>query len=575
MVRLRISAAIMLAVGGGVIVGLAPLCLKLLVDRFADGEPAAATFPYVAAYLSVLFVNRLVSQVQTYLFATGEQRFQEVLNAKAFGRLIHLPMEHHLRTPLGGMLRSHALMLQGVRLLLLHAVHTMLPVIAQLIAMVIVVATLFNATTWVGLASVAILYAVVFAGAARWQRHATANALAAETQASTFLADAIANIEPIKSAVAEVRTGNAYLRELRRGSDQWALANVRRMWTGVLIAVLYASGAGLIIWLATAGSGKAALSAGGLVLLLTYLAQILAPLEAAGFAFQDIAQVMRYFDGWRQIEAVSPEIVRADEAAPSTTSPAAPEVRFDAVTLVYGDGREALTSVSFKLEAGEVTALVGPSGAGKTSIARALLRFCNISSGEIFIDGAPCSAMDLGDLRSRVALISQDTVLFNETLRQNLVFAEPDIDTGRLHQVLDMLRLRSLIARLPRGLDTDVGERGQQLSGGERQRVGIARALLRDTPVLVLDEPTSALDRETEDAVAAVLFDDTHKRTTLLITHRPELAARARRILIIADGKIVEEGTHAQLLSIDGSYASLWRKRAANRTDRVADNGVS
>lgn len=563
MVRSRFTASIALAVGASILVALAPLSLKFLVDSVAGGTPLLQALPLAAAYFGTILAGRCLGQVQAYLFATGDQRLQQRLAIQAFDHLLRLPMEFHLRHPLGSVLKAHGMMLHGARLLLVHALHTLLPVSVQLVTVLIVVATLFNSAAWLGLAVTALAYALVFAAAARWQARSTATALKADLHASAILADGLVNIEPVKASIAEAHVRETYESVLRDGCDQWNQASARRMLTGAAIAILYVAGAGMIVILATSGAHHEALSIGSLVLLFTYLAQVLGPLEAAGFAFQDLAQVMRYFEDWDRIASVRPERTGEGDHSPARPMDAAPPaITFDNVTLAYASGREVLSAVSFDVRPGQVTAIVGPSGSGKTSIIRALVGFCEPVSGEIRIGARSTRDISLHDLRSQIAIVSQDSVLFHATLRQNLQFPLAGVSTERLSAVIDLLRLNALVERLPAGLDTCVGERGQQLSGGERQRVAVARALIRQAPILVLDEPTSALDPETEEAVRAALFDNPHRRTSLLVTHRLELAARADRIVLIMDGRVEEEGTHEQLLALRGAYANLWRHRA-------------
>ncbi len=571
-VRFEISMSVVMAITAGITAALAPLLLKAFFDQIGSGTPFARALPLVAAYLVVVFAIRLLSQVQNYLFTTGEQRLQQRLSANTFQHLLALPMNFHLQKPLGAILRAHSMMLQGVRLMMVHTIHTLLPISAQLAAIVLVVASLFSSATWVCLAGIAIAYTSVFAVAARWQARATSRALVADTRAGTCLTDGLINIEPIKSAVAERSIGADYDRSLGEGFQHWREASIRRTITGAAIAVLYVTSAATLILIATSGSDNDAVSVGGLVLLFTYLAQIFAPLESAGYAFQDIAQVMRQFDDWRPIAGLQGEDMGSGGAFPSNRgAPGPPVITFEDVVLTYQNGTQALSRLSFSALSGQVTAIVGPSGAGKTSIVRALVRHHDVTSGAIRIDGVSISDIALHDLRSHVAIVSQDTVLLHASFRKNITFPQTVCSPDRIDDVLRVLCLDKLVARLPQGLETTVGERGQQLSGGERQRVAIARALLRDAPILVLDEPTSALDSETEEAIRAALFNSPQRRTSILITHRLELAARADKIIVVSNGTVEQEGTHAQLLARGGAYAGLWRDHqvgAPVRTDK-------
>lgn len=573
MVRFRICMSILFAIAAGVTAAIAPLALKTLFDEIGDGTPISQALPFVAVYLLLIFVTRVLAQVQTYLLTTGEQRLQQRLAACTFEHVLALPMDFHLQNPLGAVLRAHTMMLQGVRLMMVHIAHTLLPISVQLVAVIVVVATLFNSATWIGLAVIAIAYASVFAIAAHWQSRATILALAADTRANSHLTDGLINIEPIKIAVGEGTIGADFERALEKGSEQWRRASARRSLTGLAIAAVYVAGAAMLILLATSGSAAEAVSVGGLVLLFTYLTQIFAPLESAGYAFQDLAQAVRYFDDWRRIANVREEDTRSSRVSTGQQAGSAPpEIAFKEVVLTYGNGREVLSGLSFDALPGQVTAIVGSSGAGKTSIVRALMRYLDAASGEIRIDGVSTRDMFLRDLRSQIAVVSQDTILFHATLRTNLLFPQTVCSTERLEAVLQLLCLNGLVARLPDGLETVVGERGQQLSGGERQRVAIARALLRNAPILILDEPTSALDSETEEAVRVALFSSSSRSTSILITHRLDLAAKADKIVLIANGKVEEEGHHDQLLTRRGPYARLWREHQTLSPARMLEH---
>jgi ATP-binding cassette subfamily C protein CydCD len=296
---------------------------------------------------------------------------------------------------------------------------------------------------------------------------------------------------------------------------------------------------------------------------------------AAFLPVSEIAQVSRQLAdtiaSTRRLHVVQREPVRILDGARAATLPSSLGVAFEAVLFTYpGRVRPALADVSFDIAPGSTVALVGASGAGKSTVANLLLRFWDPDRGSVKIGGIDLRELPVDALRRRIALVAQDTYLFNTTLEENIRIARPDADAAAVQQALAHAALTDFVANLPEGLQTRVGERGVQLSGGQRQRVAIARAFLKDAPVLVLDEATSHLDAMSEEQVRAALASLMRQRTTLLIAHRLSTIRSADRILVLKDGGILESGTHAELLARRGFYAHLVERQMAGARERVA-----
>jgi ATP-binding cassette subfamily C protein CydCD len=275
----------------------------------------------------------------------------------------------------------------------------------------------------------------------------------------------------------------------------------------------------------------------------------------------------------RRLYAVHAEPVPVEDGpgVAATRNPAAPALEMAEVAFEYpGTRRKALDGVSFAVPRGATVALVGPSGAGKTTIAHLLMRFWDPQRGIVRMDGHDLRDYRLDDLRRRIALVAQDTYLFNSTLRANILIAQPAASEAQLREAVERAALARFVAELPDGLDTDVGERGMQLSGGQRQRVAIARAFLKDAPVLILDEATSHLDAISEQAVRAALDDLRHDRTTLVIAHRLSTVSAADAIFVLEAGRVVESGTHRALLARRGLYAQLVSRQLAGAVATAA-----
>jgi subfamily B ATP-binding cassette protein MsbA len=224
-----------------------------------------------------------------------------------------------------------------------------------------------------------------------------------------------------------------------------------------------------------------------------------------------------------------------------------------------GEKKEALRGVSLKVKRGEVVALVGPSGAGKSTLMNLLPRFYDVSSGAILVDGHDVRDLTIASLRKQIGKVTQETVLFNDTVRNNIAYGQPDVPMEKIEAAAKAARAHDFIMRLPEGYDTEIGERGTRLSGGERQRLAIARALVKDAPILVLDEATSSLDTESESQVQAALATLMHDRTVLVIAHRLSTVRRADRIAVVEHGRVTELGSHEELLARGGMYSRLYQ----------------
>jgi ABC-type multidrug transport system fused ATPase/permease subunit len=561
-VRWRLGIAATAALAGAGLAALAPLALQGAIDRLAaDGSKAAALL--AGLYVVALVAGRLCDQAQAYASATGDQHLQRRLAAAAHEHLMGLPLRFHLARRTGELTQASALAIQGVRMLVSHLGFTLLPILTQVIIILIVVAGVFDSMLWlvVGLAMGG--YAAVFAWGVRRLERPTQQALSLQLQASGAFLDALASVEAIKGAAAEQRMSERHDRVLSGGEEAWRTVHRRRCETAALTAVIFAASLAAALALAVVGVAVGRYSVGEFVLLNVYLLQIVRPMEMAGLAARDVAQSLSYFDKWSQILGVAPEAGLRAPSAPARAVQAPPAIRFRNVSFGYEPQRRILCGIDFEVPAGGVLAIVGPSGGGKSSLLRLLLRHEAPCEGDILFDDASIAGMELGSLRRSIALVSQDVVLFNDTLRENILFARPDAAPHELERAITLARLDGLVRRLPGGLDSEVGERGLGLSGGERQRVAIARAVLREAPVLVFDEATSAQDPDLEHAIIEGLMDLARARTMLIVTHRLALAARADAILVLAEGRIAERGAHAELMARGGLYARLWRRQLA------------
>jgi ATP-binding cassette subfamily B protein len=313
----------------------------------------------------------------------------------------------------------------------------------------------------------------------------------------------------------------------------------------------------LLVWRATVGVVAGTMTLGDLVLVNALMIQLYIPLNFLGVIYREIKQSLTDLEKMFALLGQHREVADAPDAKPLVTHGGS--VRFDDVRFGYDADREILHGVSFEIPAGKTVAVVGPSGSGKSTLARLLFRFYDVQSGRIAIDGQDIRSVTQKSLREAIGIVPQDTVLFNDTVEYNIAYGRTGADRPAAERAARSAHIHSFIASTPKGYETMVGERGLKLSGGEKQRVAIARTLLKNPPIMVFDEATSALDSANERAIQAELQSAARNRTALVIAHRLSTVVDAHQILVMEDGRIVERGSHAELVARGGRYAEMWQ----------------
>jgi ATP-binding cassette subfamily B protein len=399
-----------------------------------------------------------------------------------------------------------------------------------------------------------------------WRIHHRRDLNNADTEAAGRSVDALLNYETVKSFGAEARAAAHYDEALGDYARAAVKANTSLVLLNVIQAAVMNAGLAAMVVLAGIGVAEGKMGTGDITTVVLVMSQIYAPLAILGFAYREIRQSIIDMEAMVDLRNQVPAVAdRADAREMPQAMVHGAELAFSDVSFRHSARSQGLESVSFQAPPGSTTAIVGSSGAGKTTLVRLALRLIDPQGGAVLIDGCDLRALKQSALRGAVALVPQDVALFNDSLRVNIGFGRPDANDQEVWAAADAAELGDFIRGLPEGMETKVGERGLKLSGGERQRVGLARALITEPRLLILDEATSALDSRTEAAIQATLRRLRGGRTTLVVAHRLSTIADADQILVLKGGRIVEQGDHAQLIDRDGEYAALWRRQTRKR----------
>jgi ATP-binding cassette subfamily B protein/subfamily B ATP-binding cassette protein MsbA len=572
----RLALAIVCVILGAALEVLKPWPLKVVIDNVLRGAPLSAAWPARAAQLSpanlliaacvglvVLYtVLGLINVFNNYISISIGQRMVNDLRAEMFDHLQRLSLSFHRGRPIGDLMVRITYDTFSVQTIAMNGLFPLLSSAVMLAEMFVVMMRIDPELTIVALAVVPFLAALIATASKPIDRIAAA----ARIKESRLYTVAHRSLAAIHVVQAFTREAESY-REFVESSSE-SLGETLRLYTlqtayAGAINVLIAIGTAVVIYLGALHTLSGRLTIGDLIVFATYLASLYAPINQM---FQTYGMVQGAMAGLRrclELLEIEPEV--KDRAGARALGRARGEIEFAGVVFGYAPGHPVLKGVSFRAGRGETVAIVGPSGAGKTTMASLLVRFYEPQQGAISIDGHNALEFTLESLRQNVAMVLQPPLVLYDTMRANIALGRPGASQRDIERTASAARLDPVIARLPAGLDEVVGQGGHSLSEGEAQRVTIARALLRDAPVLVMDEPTSALDAETESLVLAAVREAMRGRTTLVIAHRLSTIQNADRILVLRDGEIAEQGTFAELLSRGGFFSYLYNLQAWGR----------
>ncbi len=585
----RLALVLLLVFGTAALAALGPVALKYAVDGLAalrgaessagahaseTASAALAPTAFLGLYIAALWLSRSLGEGRWFLFGTADQRLHRRLSRRLLARIIDLPMAFHLDRKTGALNQTLVQGLAGYRILLNHIVFTILPVLVETVIIGVVLAALLDPEFLGVLGASMIAYAVVFAIGARRIIGPTRKAAASQVEAHATMTDSILNAETVKCFTAEPQIHERYDRALAEAERHWSLFYRRKSGNGLLAALVFALSLGTGVLLGAFRVQQGVISVGDFVALNAYMLQLVRPLEALGLAFRDIAHGAAFIErmlalmgreGDAGATAGSKGLALIEGAAPRERSLAGTlEVR--GLCFSYLPGRPALQNVNFAIRPGETVAVVGQTGAGKSSLVRLLMRFYDPSNGDIILNGHSIRSLPLEDVRRAIAIVPQDTVLFNDTIGYNISLGRQEASPADIERAARFAHIHERIMAMPNGYRTIVGERGLKLSGGERQRVSIARAVLKRPRILIFDEATSSLDAKTEQSILDNVIEISRDMTTLIISHRLSMVAHANEILVLEAGRIVERGRHDALLEESGAYAAMWRMQ--NMSDK-------
>jgi ABC-type transport system involved in Fe-S cluster assembly fused permease/ATPase subunit len=569
-----VLAMVALAVSKLVEVGT-PFFFSSAVDVMAGdvSEQNPTTLLVIGAVgLTVAYgLARLMSvgfaQLRDVIFAVVGQRALRQLALETFRHIHAMSLRYHIARKTGGLSRIIERGVKGVEFLLRFMLFSIGPLILQLIMIAVILMFVFSAW-YMAIVIVTIAAYIWFTFAVtEWRVQIRKEMNDQDTAANQKAIDSLLNFETVKYFNAEEREAQRYDASMRG----YAAAALKTSYSLAFLnfgqSVLITLGLVLVMVLAAIGVSNGDLTVGDFVLVNAYMLQITLPLNFLGTVYREIRQSL--IDMGEMFDLLEQPAEVKDKPDAKSLKVSGGEVHFDNVVFGYDPERTILQGLNLKADAGSTVAIVGPSGSGKSTVGRLMFRFYDVGQGALRIDGQDVRDVTQESLHAQIGIVPQDTVLFNDTIYYNIAYGRPEASHEEILDAARAAKIHDFVSSLPDGYDTQVGERGLKLSGGEKQRVGIARTLLKNPPILVLDEATSALDTETEREIQVSLREMSHGRTVITIAHRLSTIVDSDAIVVLEAGKIVERGTHDELLTLDGRYAHMWHRQLSDNEEET------
>lgn len=562
--KVRVVLSVLSLFLGKAINTYTPFLYKYSIDALSvEKALLAVPFAFILAYAVTRIVSQVFGELRDFIFAKVSQHAQRSIGLKTFEHLHNLSLAFHLERQTGGLSRVIERGTRGIQTVLSFMLFNILPTIIEIFLVVGILLYRFPPSFGIVTGVTIFIYIFFTLSITNWRVKHRQTMNQKDSEANSKAIDSLLNFETVKYFTNEAHERSrfdvalsGYEKAAVQSQSSLSLLNVGQ---GIVISV----GLFIVMYLAAQGVVRGDLTVGDFVLLNTFLMQLYLPLNFLGFVYRETKQSLVDMDKMFELLNVHPDV--QDQAGAKDLALHEGIVEFRDVWFSYRPDREILKGISFKVPAGKSLAIVGSSGAGKSTISRLLFRFYDVQKGQILIDGQDIRSVSQKSVRASIGIVPQDTVLFNDTIEYNILYGRPAASSQDLASAAKMARIHDFVQRLTDGYKTRVGERGLKLSGGEKQRVAIARTILKDPKILIFDEATSALDTKTEKEIQESLGAVAKDRTTLVIAHRLSTVVNCDEIVVLKEGEVVERGTHQALLQRNGEYTQMWMKQQESR----------
>ncbi|BBW91307.1 ABC transporter [Pseudoalteromonas sp. PS1M3] len=554
----RVFIALLALIGAKGATLLMPWALKEIIDSVDKSINPVLVIPalLLIMYGGLRFASVFLGEVRDAVFSRVTEHAMRNIGLKVFKHLHSLELAFHLDRQTGGISRDIERGTSGLSFLMRFLMFNIVPTLFEILTVAIIFGSLFS--IWFALITLLAVgvYILFTVTVTQWRNRFIRESNAADNLSNTRAIDSLLNYETVKyfnNEQFEAKTYDSFL-------ANWETARLKNRMSLLALnsgqALIIASAITALMWLGSSEVVTGSLSIGELVMINAYMIQLFLPLNFLGFVYREIRRALTDLENMLGLLNKKPQVTNAPNA--NTLNVPNGEIAFNNVSFSYNASRPILNNISFKVKAGSKVAIVGASGAGKSSLARLLYRFYDVTSGSITIDNQAISSVTLDSLRKAIAIVPQDTVLFNTTIRENIAYGRPSASDSDIDKAIEMAHLKDFINTLADGDKTRVGERGLKVSGGEKQRIAIARAILKQSPILIFDEATSALDSQAEQAILKAMHEVASEHTSIVIAHRLSTITDAHTIIVLKSGQIVEQGQHNELLTLGGEYAHMW-----------------
>ena len=537
-----------------------PFLYKEAVDQLSF-EEALLVLPLgvILAYGGARLLQQAFVEFRDFIFVRVSQHAQREIALSTFRHVHRLSLKFHLERQTGGLSRVIERGVGGIQFLLRFILFNILPTLIEITMVTVILFVQFDWRFSAATAGTIVAYVLFTQIITDWRLQFRRTMNAKDSEANTKAIDSFLNFETVKYFNNEEHEYRRY-DEALAGYEKAAVTSqtslsLLNLGQGAIVAV----GLILVMWMAAAGVISGDNTIGDFVMVNTFLIQLYLPLNFLGVVYREIKRSLVDMDKMFELLEQKPDVVDAANAQKLKVGPG--QIDFENVSFGYSEERGILKNIRFQVPPGKTVAIVGPSGSGKSTISRLLFRFYDVDQGRITIDGQDIRDVSQLSLRKAIGVVPQDTVLFNDTIAYNIHYGNPEAPWEQVQEAAQLAQIHGFVESLPKGYETEVGERGLKLSGGEKQRVAIARTILKGPRILIFDEATSALDSHTEKEIQESLREVSRERTTLIVAHRLSTIIDADEILVLREGEIMERGRHKELLKLGGEYSEMWKKQ--------------